>query len=566
MTISNVGMLLSESARNLPSEIAVAVSRSVKNNRRYDTITFAELDRETDLIAAGLQAAGARQGMRLALLVKPGIEFIKLVFAMFKSGVVTILIDPGMGRKNMIRCLSEAEPEGFVAIPLAQMVRCFLRRRFPKASFNVTVGRRWFWGGKTLKQIKELGEQRLGRSASDKVSTGEVSTGEAVWGIKASDPAAVIFTTGSTGAPKGVLYAHRNFVKQAEEIRDFYQIRPGGIDVSGFPLFALFNAGMGVTTIVPKMDFTKPAEVDPVEIIGCTNDWKADQSFGSPALWTTVGRYCEKHRIRLESLKRVLTAGAPVPPHVLKRLKSIIAEDGEIYTPYGATEALPVASIDASTVLEETAELSNQGKGTCVGIPFPGIDCRVIEISDDPLEDISQTKSLPPFEVGELIVKGDVVTREYVTQTNANRFHKVADGDSFWHRMGDVGYLDQQSRFWFCGRKGHRVLTADRTLFTIPCESIFNNHSRVYRTALVGVGENQDKVPVLIIETWPEHRVQSKADEAELLAELKSIGQKNPLTQSIQKFLFIDKMPVDIRHNSKIFREKLTIWADSQLQ
>lgn len=554
MTATNVGMLLTRSANEIPNEIAVAVSQPQSGQRHYEKISFADLDRETDQIAAGLLAAGAKKGMRLALLVRPGIDFIKLVFAMFKSGVVTILIDPGMGRKNMIRCLSEAEPEGFVAIPMAHVVRCFLRGKFRKAQFNVTVGRRWFWGGHTLKQVYDLGASKLCESGA-----------ESTFDVEENDSAAIIFTTGSTGAPKGVLYSHKNFVHQATEIRDYYGIEPGGVDISGFPLFALFNAGMGVTTVVPKMDFTKPAEVDPTEIISAVNDWNADQSFGSPALWTTVGRYCEKNKVKLPTLKRVLTAGAPVPPHVLKRLKAMIAEDGDIYTPYGATEALPVASIDATTVLAETAAQTEVGKGTCVGTRFPGMESRVIEITDEPIRDIAETKSLAAFEIGELMVKGDVVTREYVTRTDANALHKVKDGDSFWHRMGDVGYLDDQQRFWFCGRKGHRVITQREVMFTIPCESIFNTNESVYRSALVGVGPANDKEPVLVVETWPECRPGTKLEEMELLDQLLLLGTSHELTKYIHKFLIIDKMPVDIRHNSKIFREKLVLWAEKQL-
>ena len=90
----------------------------------------------------------------MALLVHPGIDFIALVFALFKAGLVIVLIDPGMGKKNLVRCLEESRPDGFVAVSLAQAVRTLLWRRFPQARLNVTVGRRWFWGGATLSQLR----------------------------------------------------------------------------------------------------------------------------------------------------------------------------------------------------------------------------------------------------------------------------------------------------------------------------------------------------------------------------------------------------------------------------
>ena len=567
--IINVGFRLSETARRDPEGVAIAMplGRDAASKFRYQQLTFKELDDDSTLLAAGLHNMGVRPGTRLALLVPPSIDFISLVFAMFKAGVVTILIDPGMGRGNLVKCLSESAPEGFVGIPLAQAIRAILRWRFPRARYNVTLGRRWFWGGTTIAALR----------ARKLANFQPVAT-------KGSDPAAIIFTTGSTGPPKGVLYRHGNFNQQVNEIRDFYQIQPGEIDLPGFPLFALFNCAMGVTTVLPEMDATRPASVNPRNIIDHVNDWKITQAFGSPALWNVVGRYCEERKITLPTLKRVLSAGAPVPPHVLRRMKNAIAPDGDVHTPYGATESLPVASIAASEILSQTAARSAEGAGTCVGRRFPGMEWKVIRIQDGPIPTIDQAEVLPAGEIGELIVQGGVVTTEYVTRVDANALHKIRDGAKFWHRMGDVGYLEpvpalpplplgegrgegleRSQRFWFCGRKSHRVITTEGTLFTIPCEAIFNQHERIYRSALVGVGTPGQQRPVIIAEPWPEKRPRDPQDRQQLLAELASLGGEHPHTAGIKEFFLMDSLPTDIRHNAKIFREKLAVWAAKKL-
>jgi acyl-CoA synthetase (AMP-forming)/AMP-acid ligase II len=584
----NVGLRMCETARTNPDGMAIAMprGRDASGKRQYQTLTFHQLDDDSNLLADGLASMGVRPGTRLVLMVPPSIDFISLVFAMFKAGVISVLIDPGMGRRNLIRCLAESEPEGFIGIPLAQAVRMVLRRRFPKAVHNVTVGRRWFWGGRTIAQLRA-------RKLSDGFRPAQT---------KSDDPAAIIFTTGSTGPPKGVLYRHGNFNRQADEIRDFYQIQPGEIDLPGFPLFALFNCAMGVSTVLPDMDPTRPAKVDPRNIIEAVRDWNVTQAFGSPALWNVVGRYCEANQIVLPTLKRVLSAGAPVPPHVLKRMKGAIPPDGDVHTPYGATEALPVASIAASEVLAETAARSATGAGTCVGRHFPGIEWRVIRISDGPIATIGDAEILAPSEIGELIVRGPVVTSEYVTRTDCNPLHKIADGKTFWHRMGDVGWMEDvgqasrlpessgewlgssaaspqqpglnivqpqppqpNERFWFCGRKSHRVITAAGTLFTIPCEAIFNQHPYFYRSALVGVGPPGQQRPVIIAEPWPEHRPKTRAKHDELLAALAALAQQHSHTAPIHDFFLLDALPVDIRHNAKIFREQLAVWAAKKL-
>lgn len=538
---ANVGQLLSRSATLWPDHPAVAEPTS----SGWRSSTFAELNRESDRIAAGLLSNGVQPGMRLALLVPAGIDFVKFVFALFKAGVVVILIDPGMNRENLIKCLSDARPEGFVGIRKAHLARWLYRKHFPHAKHNFLVGSRFWPGCKSIEKFPDLTLDEPDYSPDDH--------------------AAIIFTTGSTGPSKGVLYIHQNFVRQATEIRDFFEIEPGGADISGFPLFALFNTAMGKTTVFPKMDFTRPAEIDPNNIIDAINHWKANQLFGSPALLNTLGQFCEKNQIQLSGISRVLSAGAPVPPHVLNRMKSVISEEGDVHTPYGATEALPVASNSASVVLKETATKTDQGAGTCVGRRFPGIEWQTIRITDEPLETFDQVEVLSKNEIGELIVSGPVVTREYVTRTDANAFHKIQDGNRFWHRMGDVGYLDDQDRFWMCGRKSHRVITTNGTLFTVPCEAIINTHASIYRSALVGIGDENSKTPVMVAEPWPDHWPDDDNAKKELISELEELASKHDTTKSIQHFLLKKQLPTDIRHNSKIFREQLGPWAAEQI-
>lgn len=549
-TIVNVAARLAAQAKVMPDATAVvaAMHRDANGKRHYATITFRELDRDSDRIAHGLRKMGVVPGTRLALLVRPGIDFISLVFALFKAGAVSILIDPGMGRRNLIGCLEAVTPEGFVAISPVQAIRVLLRRRFSSARFNVTVGRRWFWRGPTLDMLRRAEWH-----------------GPEMAATKADDPAAIIFTTGSTGPPKGVLYRHGNFDRQVEEIRDFYGIQPSEIDLACFPLFGLFNCAMGVTTVVPDMDASRPAMADPANLVEAILDWKATQSFASPAVWNRVGPYCATHNLALPTLKRVMSAGAPVPPYVLERMKSCISSEGEMHTPYGATEALPVASISASEVLAETAEQTRRGAGTCVGRRFPGIEWRIIKACDGPIATFVEAEELPRGAIGELIVRGPVVTREYVTRVEWNALAKITDGDTFWHRMGDVGYLDDRDRFWYCGRLSHRVLTSAGPMYTDPCEAIFNNHSSVYRSALVGIGPKGNQRPVIIIEPLVERIPLTSEDRQTLVTEIQALAKTSPLTAAIDDVLIHRSFPVDIRHNAKIFREKLAVWAEKEL-
>ncbi|TWU20126.1 Long-chain-fatty-acid--CoA ligase [Novipirellula galeiformis] len=515
--------------------------------REYNLTTFENLDRRSDEIARGLIEWGVKPGMRLAMLVPFGAPFIEIVFGLLKAGVVAILIDPGIGRKHLVKCLSESQPDGFVGIPKAQMIRSVLRRRFPQAKWNVTVGKRWLWGGQTLEQV---------------VNSGREANEDILPRVQRSDAAAIIFTTGSTGPPKGVLYTHGTFHAQIDRIRERYDIHRGSRDLACFPLFGLFDAVMGVTTIIPDMDPTRPADVNPQRLIEAANQWEVDQAFGSPALWNTVVRWCEANQVKqpFPTLRRVLSAGAPVPAETLQKLRGLLDPEVNIVTPYGATEALPIASIESREVIAETGPAAAKGKGVCVGTRFEGVQWRIIKIDDGPMTHIDQSEELPQGKIGELMVSGPMVTTEYVVRADQNPMHKIQDGERVWHRMGDVGYLDARDRFWFCGRKTHRIETANRPLFTIPCEAIFNTHPRVYRSALVGRGDRPNQTPVVMIETIECRQNNGKpiADAQSLQKELLELAARNPITRRIEEIIIRrTPLPVDIRHNSKIFRERL---------
>ncbi|MDM4014526.1 fatty acid CoA ligase family protein [Roseiconus lacunae] len=548
----NVASRLEVVASLAPGAIAIAEPSgppTKDGTRSYSLTTFDNLDKESDAIAAGLVRWGLRPGMRVAMLVPFGARFIGLVFALLKSGVTVILIDPGIGRKHLVRCLSDAKPDGFVGIPKAMAIRTLLGRKFPAAKWNVTVGRRLFWGGKTLDQIKTLGQ-----------SIPQDRRKESLPRVERADPAAIIFTTGSTGPPKGVLYTHGTFHAQIDRIRERYDIHRGSRDLACFPLFGLFDAVMGVTTIIPDMDPTRPAEVNPQRLIEAAEQWEVDQSFGSPALWNTVIRWCESRGIDnpFPTMRRILSAGAPVPASTMARLRRLLDEEAEIYTPYGATEALPLASIESRQIIGETGPASTRGKGVCVGTRFDDVQWKVIKVHDGPIESIDQIEELPQGKIGELMVTGPMVTREYVVRADQNALHKVADGGTVWHRMGDVGYLDREDRFWFCGRKAHRVTNDKKTWYTVPCEAIFNAHPNVYRSALVGRGEPGRQTPVVLVEPIPEAKPKTDAEKQRLREELLTLASLNPLTVRITEVIIRDQpLPTDIRHNSKIFRERL---------
>ncbi len=541
---SNIASHLVEMARRQPDAAAIIVPWG----RRGGSLTYQQLDDRSSRIARGLERAGIGQGVRTALMVQPGLDLFALAFALFKCGAVPVLIDPGIGIKNMKSCLDRSRPQGFVGITKAHVARVVLGWGKSSLDHLVTVGPRLFWGGRTLNQIEQLGADGPQESTTPMSAADEV--------------AAVVFTSGSTGPPKGVVYRHGNFAAQIDALREVYGFGPGEVNLPTFPLFALFDPALGMTTVIPEMDPTRPARANPENIIGPIREYGVTTMFGSPALLDTVGRWGTAQGSKLPTMRRVISAGAPVAPRVIERFASMMDEGGQIFTPYGATESLPVASIGSDEILSETRHATDRGRGTCVGLPVPSAEVRVIETTDEAIEHWDESLCVEHGVIGEIVVKGPQVTLDYFEAPEHTAKGKIHDGAAVRHRMGDLGYFDDRGRLWFCGRKAHRVIAADRTFYTVPCEGVFNAHPAVFRTALVGITRVGKVEPILIVEL---DREGGTRDCETITRELLELGTRHKHTAPISEILFHKAFPVDIRHNAKINRALLASWAAKKL-
>lgn len=564
----NIAAALPRLARERPGQVAI---RCPGRGGRYDiALGYAQLDARSDAIAAGLAARGVVRGTRCVVMVRPTPDFFLLMFALFKAGAVPVLVDPGIDRRALRQCLDEAQPQAFIGIPLAMAARALLGWA-RSARVRIGTGRRAWFADATLAEVERAG----------------AGAGAQLADTQPDDIAAILFTSGSTGVPKGVVYRHRHFVAQIAMLRTAFGIAPGGIDLPTFPPFALFDPALGLTSIIPDMDPTRPAGADPRKLLAAIARFGVDQLFGSPALM----RVLAEHGAALPTIRRVTSAGAPVPAEVVAKMQALLPGDAQFWTPYGATECLPVAVIEGRELLALRAR-TESGAGTCVGRPVPPNDVRIIRVSDDAIAQWSDDLLVPGGQVGEITVAGPSATDTYFNRDALTRLAKIRerlpqrspapaeaaadlplplaakDGDAgaserfrIVHRMGDLGYLDRQGRLWFCGRKSQRVVTARETLCTEQIEPVFNTHPDVRRSALVGIGTQGAQRPVLCVEL---NKGVARAQQSRIRDELRHLGAGFVHTAKIEAFLFHPGFPVDIRHNAKIGREKLATWAGKQ--
>lgn len=538
--------MFSENADKYPDRTAIVVP--VGRDRQGKSITkelsFKELNKLTNRYSNGFIKYGFQKGDRILLMVNPGIDLIAIVLALFKIGSVPVIIDPGMGLKAFSQCVSETEPIGFIGIPKSHILRLLFRKSFKTVKLVITLGKSRIWKKNTI----------------DNICTENVEDFSIIK-TKTDDEAVIAFTSGGTGIPKGVLFTHGMVMATVNSLRQDLKIKEGDIHLAAFYAFALFMPSLGATIIIPDMDPKKTSEINPAYLVEAIHHFNVSNTMGSPIIWKKLSEYCLRKNIRLSSLKYVFMFGAAVPPEVIENMTSIM-EGGEVFTPYGATEALPITNQSGQEIINEQKSIIEEGKGVCVGKPIAGATVRIIGITDDPIPSWNDELELKQGLIGEIVAKGPTVTHTYINRPLKTAEAKIYSSDGIWHRMGDLGYFDEKGRLWFCGRMAHRVMPKDNLLTPVQCETIYNRHPHVKRSALVGLGKYGNQRPIIIIEPEPDFKPLSQTDKKTLAKDLFVLGKKSIHTQSIKDILIYDEeFPVDVRHNTKIQRHKLVVWA-----
>ncbi|WP_330256439.1 fatty acid CoA ligase family protein [Nocardia sp. NBC_00565] len=546
-----------EERADLPAISYPTVAHPERAERAADlgfaVLTFAEFGTRVRSYAAAFERIGITKGVKTIVMVKPDPDLFAVIFALFEVGAVPVVVDPGMGVRRMLHCFRSVGAEAFIGIPVAHLVRLAARRTFRSVRVHVTAGRS-FWGGHTLLAMR----RQTGAAAAEIAHAPD-------------DLLMIAFTTGSTGPAKGVEFTRAGFAASLRVIEQLHGRPTGFVSLTSVPLFGIFDLLQGAHVVLGPVDPVRVSKADPALLADVVTSFEATDGTASPALLGPLGEYLTRTGTRLPSLVRVISMGAPANLDALAGVRAALGESADVFTTYGATEALPLTTLEWSE-LEETRKHTAEGAGTCVGRPIPESESavseneariRIITISDDEITTWHDDLVLPQGQIGEIVSTGAQVSTAYHRDRAADARNKIdetrPDGTvRRWHRVGDLAWQDESGRLWFCGRSAQRVRTAAGDLFTVQCEQIFNTHPDVYRTALVGVGAPDAQVPVLCFEL---RTGVAAAEIPRVQRELWSIAREREITRPIKVFGAHPGFPVDIRHNAKIGREELAEWA-----
>ncbi|MER7849945.1 AMP-binding protein [Kitasatospora sp. NPDC096077] len=487
------------------------------------TVAFAQLLSGCGLAAQAFRAAGVRRGNKAVVMTADPYHLVTTVYGLVAIGAVPVLVDPGLPRADLRQCLDEVAPEVFVGQPLAQLARTVLG---------------WGRGHVRTPLVTGPALPGLGRRLRLPVPPPGVDGGLPDAEAAADDLALIAFTSGSTGVPKGVEYRHGTLVGQADALGGV--LGTDGVLFAGFLPFVLFAPLLGLTVIAPAVNHRAPARTPPDRLLRPLLEHRASVVAGSPAVLGLLADHCACRGLTLPGVGRVVSFGAPLRTGLAQALHAVLPPRAEVLSAYGSTECLPVSAVS-------TAEQCGPGAGTCVGRPLGSVAARILDPDHDG--------------IGEIAVTGANVSPAYHARPQATAAAKSMTADGVLHRMGDMGVIDEQGRLWFHGRRSHRVLGPDFVLTTEPAEAAASAVPGVRRAALVGIGPPGRQQAVLCVELDGR-----ETNRRTVLGAVRTALDRQPAGRRVADLLIHPGFPTDIRHNSKIDRERLAAWAARRLR
>lgn len=548
--IFNLADEVAKTAAFAPERVAMMEPYRDGGAWRFHTYTYAQLSADAESIAAGLRARGIQEHTRTVFMAPPSYQSCAVGVALTRVGATFLWIDPSVGYRNVAERLARVEPEAFIGPPLAQAGRLAFgwTRRLLKRAIVVDG---YFPGCIRFETLRR-----------------HPASAPAPPAVSPDDPSNVLYTTGSTGPAKPAMYLHRQFVnvyRTAHYSWRFDEDERVPIDMAAFPAFQFIALSAGGTVVVPPIDFIRdtPATTDGAPVVDVINAAGVRSLFASPALLERVADAAHARGTPMPTLERVIAGGAPIFAPLMRSLTAVMSDNGEVWSNYGATEALPTSEYGSSEALTQTHERAATGEGICVGRTFPGIEIDVVGPVGLDSSKRSDFHTLPQGTDGELIVRGPNISTAYFGDEESTRKNKLYDDDgTIWHRLGDVGHLDEVGRIWVAGRVNQCLHINDRWLLPIPLESLFDQHPLVRRSGLAARRTRSGATQAVIC-IEPAHTLSRDEHEA-LQRDLLEIAANNPLCQPLAGILLTEALPVDPRHNAKIERGKLADWASRQ--
>ncbi len=497
--MNNICKLFLEAASKYPKKTAI-----IDGDKQIDFRTLEKQVRET---AGYFKKKGIKKHDRILIFIPMGIDLYRTVLALFYIGAGAVFLDEWVSKKRMELCCKIADCSAFAGIFKARIFALFSSelRKIP-----IKFGKKY-----TIGEIPELVEV-------DKDTT-----------------ALITFTTGSSGTPKAADRSHNFLNEQFNALLQEIDPKPEDVDMTVLPIVLFVNLGVGCTSVIADFKASKPDTLQAEKIISQIKKHKINRITASPFFIKKVSQKIIETSNKLDTVQKIFTGGAPVFPHEAEIYKAAFP-DSEINIVYGSTEAEPISSIKIDDLLAQTDNLSKIGLP--VGEIFEKTSLKIIEYTDKNIE-ISSLQELEKLEVeqgrvGEIIVSGNHVLDRYFNNEKAFKRNKIIFKNSLWHRTGDSGRLAENGKLYLTGQCKQLIFKDKDIISPFIVENMLGE---IHGIEIATILSENDKIIIV----------------AELKKDYKKIPLENLQSIIYDKIIYLDKIPRDPRHNSKIDYESL---------
>lgn len=499
----NIADFLTAAAGGRPEHVALRFDDSA--------VTFAELDRDVDALASGLRRLGIRSGDFCVLMMPNSPGWIKSYYALARLGAVAVPVNPVYRRGELEHIFKDSGAMAFIGHsdfvdePLSVM------EGLERMSIRVVEGERVPPGFERLDSLFDRdAEFARAETAGD-------------------DPCSIIYTSGTTGLPKGAVLTHGSISGDVRSVAGLRTSEPNDVVIGVLPLFHIYgqihvvNLSMHSGLTILLFD-----RFDPVRVIEAVEREDHSQLYAVPTMINRLVELASSSPPERSSLRFCVSGGASLPVEVLKRFEELF--DTWIMEGYGLTEC-------SSTCLEN---YPGQTRAGSIGFPTPGFEVRIADEED---------RDVPLGDVGELLVRGPGVMKEYLNQPEATA--RALSGG--WLHTGDLARQDEDGFVYVVDRKKDLIIRGGYNVYPREVEEILYAHPAVLEAAVMGFAHDDlgEEIAAVVV-LRPGSNVSA--------GELKDFVRKRVAPYKYPRLIrFVDELPKS--PSGKILKREIDIGA-----
>ncbi|HEX6777938.1 MAG TPA: long-chain fatty acid--CoA ligase [Ktedonobacterales bacterium] len=435
------------------------------------TIAYGELARQIEGFAIALRLHGIQPGDRVAILLPNVPHALPAYFGAMRAGAIAITVNPTYRPPEIQHIFHDAQVTAAVVwadiLPLVQQAmagseypRLLITVALPSPDGSAAAAPAQPTA-ETTPQILSF-EQFLGEAAAA-VAAGNAPQPQAE--PQPDDVALILYTSGTTGKPKGAMLTHRNILSNAQAVIELAELTSNDVLLSILPLFHVF--GSTVCMVAPLLagcPIVLIPRFDPRRLLPMIQQYKATILAGVPSMYALLLRLPLDVK-DIASLRLCVSGGAALPGEIMRTFKEKFGIP--LIEGYGLTESSPVATFNPPRGVQ---------KAGSIGLPLSGVEVQIHDIKG---------AQLPAGQIGEIAIRGPNVMKGYYHLPEATA-QTIRDG---WLYTGDLGYQDDDGYFFIVDRAKDVIIKGGLNVYPRELEEVLMTHPKVAEAAVVGIDD-----------------------------------------------------------------------------